>query len=166
MNLNRIILVGNLTRDPEMKSTQSGQNLCTFGLATNRIWTDPDTKEKQKNTEFHNIVLWGRLAEISSQYLQKGSLVLVEGRIQTRSWEDNSGNKRYRTEVVGQNIQFGPKSSQQNSPQLNQNQPKQEKEEDIPVIEERAEIPSKDKKKDKEENKGQDEEINVEDIPF
>ena len=166
MNLNKIILVGNLTRDPEMKSTQSGQNLCTFGLATNRVWTDPDTKEKQKNTEFHNIVLWGRLAEISSQYLQKGSLVLIEGRIQTRSWEDTSGNKRYRTEVVGQNIQFGPKSSQQNSSQFNQNQPKQEKKEDIPIIEEGAETPSKDKKKNKEENKDQDEEINVEDIPF
>ncbi len=148
MNLNKVMLVGRLTRDPEVKSTQSGQTLCTFGLATNRVWTDSDTKEKQEKTEFHNIVLWGRLAEITSQYLNKGSLVLIEGRIQTRSWEDNSGSKRYRTEIVGENIQFGPKNSQTSSP------PK--KEEDIPVIEE-------DSKKSSQKN---DDEVDVKDIPF
>ncbi len=148
MNLNKVILVGRLTQDPEMKSTQSGQSLCTFGLATNRVWTDSDTKEKQEKTEFHNIVLWGRLAEITSQYLNKGNLVLIEGRIQTRNWEDNSGNKRYRTEIIGENIQFGPKNNQNSAPK--------KKEENIPVIEEDS---------SKKESKG-DDDIDVKDIPF
>ncbi len=145
--MNKVMLVGRLTQDPEMKSTQSGQSLCTFGLATNRVWTDSDTKQKQEKTEFHNIVLWGRLAEISSQYLSKGNLVLIEGRIQTRSWEDNSGNKRYRTEIVGENVQFGPKSAQNSAPQ-------KKKEEDIPVIQE------------KENSSDNNDEIDVKDIPF
>ena len=147
MNLNKAFLIGRLTRDPEIKSTSSGQTICTFGMATNRVWTDSDTKKKQEKVEFHNIVLWGRLAEISSQYLSKGSLILLEGRIQTRSWEDNSGNKRYTTEIVGENIQFGPKGSQ--------SAPQKQKTEDIPVIEEESEA-----------SKSKEDEIDVKDIPF
>jgi single-strand DNA-binding protein len=161
MNLNKVILIGRLTNDPEAKTIPSGQTVCSFGLATNRVWTNQETKQKEEKTEFHSIVLWRRLAEIASQYLSKGSLVLIEGRVQTRSWQDQAGNKRYRTEIVGDNIQLGPKAfSQSNSQPDTQvkaqaasfQKPKQEtpKKEDIPVVEE----------------KSGDKEIRVEDIPF
>lgn len=108
MNLNKIIIAGNLTRDPELRQTPSGQSVCTIGVATNRVWTNP-SGQKQEAVEFHNVVLWGRLAEITNQYLKKGRLVLVEGRLQTRSWDDKqTGQKKYRTEIVAENIQFGP----------------------------------------------------------
>ena len=100
MNLNKVILVGRLASDPEMRSTQAGQPVCNFRMATSRVWTNRDSGQKQEKTEFHNIVLWRRLAEIASQFLTKGSLVLIEGRIETRSWEDASGNKKYKTEVI------------------------------------------------------------------
>ncbi len=100
MNLNKVILVGRLTRDPELRSTHSGSPVCSFGLATNRVWQDRETREKKQETEYHNIVLWRRLAEIASQYLRKGSLVLIEGRLQTRSWEGQDGEKRTVTEIV------------------------------------------------------------------
>jgi len=155
MNLNKTILIGRLTQDPDMRTTPSGQTVCSFGLATNRIWNKDN--QKQEKTEFHNIVLWQRLAEIASQYLKKGSLLLVEGRLQTRSWQDQTGVKKYRTEIIGENIQLGPKSanqgfssappqqnSQQNAPQGNKNN-----EDNIPIIEEKN-----------------TEEIDVKDIPF
>lgn len=108
MNLNKVIIAGNLTRDPELRQTPSGQSVCTIGVATNRVWTNP-SGQKQETVEFHNVVLWGRLAEITNQYLKKGRLVLVEGRMQTRSWDDKqTGQKKYRTEIVAENIQFGP----------------------------------------------------------
>ncbi len=150
MNLNKVILVGRLTKDPETKTIPSGHMVCSFGLATNRTWTDRQTNQKQEKAEFHNIVLWRKLAEIASQYLRKGSLVLIEGRIQTRSWEDQSGNRKYRTEVIAENIQLAPKSL---SP-IKENQP-QNMQEDIPIIEE-----------DKYQDKEQDKEIRVEDIPL
>ncbi len=161
MNLNKAILVGRLTQDPESKSTSSGQTVCSFGLATNRTWTDSQTKEKKESTEFHNIVAWGRLAEIISQYLKKGNLALIEGRIQTRSWEDQSGNKRYRTEIIAENLQMGPKgdSYQPSSPQ--QQQQKQQ-EEEIPVIEEDD---SSGEKKQENKNNSQND-VDVKDIPF
>src|SRR3990167_7589680 len=108
MNYNKAIILGNVTADPEMRTTQSGQQVCTIGVATNRIWTDA-SKQRQKATEFHSVVLWGRLAEIASQYLQKGALVLIEGRIQTRSWQDQAGVKKYRTEIVAESMQLGPR---------------------------------------------------------
>jgi single-strand DNA-binding protein len=111
MNLNRVILIGNLTRDPEMRTISSGQSVCNFGMATNRTWTD-QAGAKQQATEFHNIVAWRRLAEICGQYLKKGSLVMIEGRLQTRSWQAQDGTNRYRTEIVAENMQMGPRSGQ------------------------------------------------------
>ena len=108
MYLNKAMLIGNLTRDPEVKSLPSGIKVATFGIATNRVWKDKNGV-KQENVDFHNIVVFGRQAEIVGQYLKKGSSALVEGRMQTRSWDDASGVKKYRTEVVADRIQFGPK---------------------------------------------------------
>ena len=93
MNLNKVFLIGRLTRDPMTKSLPSGQQVASFGLATDRFFSDK-TGQKQQQTEFHNIVMFGRLAEISSQYLKKGSLAMIEGRLQTRNWQGNSGNQR------------------------------------------------------------------------
>jgi single-strand DNA-binding protein len=109
MNLNKAFIIGRLTRDPEVKTTPNGHNVATFSLATNRYWTNQEGK-KQDFTEYHNIVAWGRLADISSQYLKKGALLLVEGRLQTRSWEGQDGVKRYRTEIVAENLQMGPRA--------------------------------------------------------
>lgn len=98
-SVNKAILIGNLGRDPELRHTASGKAVATFTVATNRSWTSPDGTA-QEETEWHNIVTWDRLAEICQQYLQKGRKVYIEGRIQTRSWDDKSGQKRYMTEVV------------------------------------------------------------------
>lgn len=102
-SLNRATILGNLTRDPEVKQLTSGQSVCTFGVATNRNWTDANGV-KQDKAEFHNIVTWGKLAEICGQYLTKGKKVYVEGRLQTRDWEGQDGVKRYRTEIVAENF--------------------------------------------------------------
>ena len=133
MNLNKVILVGNLTSDPELRSTPSGQPVCNFRMATNRIWTDKNSNQKQQETEYHTVVAWGRLAEIASQFLTKGSLTMIEGRLRTRSWQDSSGNKRYRTEIVAQTLQLGPRSAKSQAEPGEQ--PKEVKEE-IPIIEE------------------------------
>ncbi|MFA6131971.1 MAG: single-stranded DNA-binding protein [Patescibacteria group bacterium] len=101
-SLNRATILGNVTRDPEVKQLPSGQSVCTFGVATNRNWTDANGV-KQDKAEFHNIVAWGKLAEILGQYLAKGKKVYIEGRLQTRDWEGQDGVKRYRTEVVAEN---------------------------------------------------------------
>lgn len=105
MYLNKAFLYGNLTRDPELKALPSGQNLASFGLATNRTYKDKNG-QKQEATEFHNIVAFGRSAELIAQYMKKGRPLFVEGRIQTRSW-DSDGQKKYRTEIVVDNFQFG-----------------------------------------------------------
>jgi single-strand DNA-binding protein len=97
--LNKAQVIGNLTRDPELKTTKSGQSVVTVGVATNRRWKD-STGNFHEDVEFHNIVCWGRLAEIVAQYLKKGSKAYFEGRLQTRTWEDDSGNKHFRTEIV------------------------------------------------------------------
>lgn len=110
MNLNRVILIGNMTRDPETRTMPSGQPVATFGLATNRMWKGKDGTQ-QKHTEFHNVVMFGRLAEIAQQYLKKGSSIMVEGRIQTRSWQGQDGIKKYKTEIVTENMQMGPRRS-------------------------------------------------------
>ena len=110
MNFNKAFVLGNVTSDPELRTTPSGQSVASFGVATNRVWKD-QAGAQQQAAEFHNIVAWGRLAEICHQYLKKGSLVFIEGRIQTRSWQDqNSGQKRYRTEIVTETMQLGPRS--------------------------------------------------------
>ncbi len=110
MYINKAILFGNLTRDPELRALPSGMNVVNFSIATNRVFKDRDGK-KQEQTDFHNIVVFGRQADTVSQYLKKGSSVFIEGRIQTRSWDDKaSGEKKYRTEVVADRVQFGPKA--------------------------------------------------------
>jgi len=116
MALNKVLLIGNLTRDPELRSTPSGQSVATFGLATNRVWKDPQTGERREAVEFHNIVLWRRLAEIAGQYLHKGSKIFLEGRLQTRSWQDQSGNKKYMTEIVAENMQMLDRKPQGGAP--------------------------------------------------
>jgi single-strand DNA-binding protein len=139
MNLNKVFLLGRLTNDPEMRMTPSGQPVCAFRLATNRFWTDRETNQKQEKTEFHNIVLWRRLAEVASQYLKKGALVLIEGRIETRMWQDESGNKKYRTEIIGENLQMGPRSVGFDSTPIERKK-NQGADEDIPIIEDTNEI--------------------------
>ena len=109
MYLNKALLYGNLTRDPEVKALPSGQQVATFGLATNRTFKNKEGQQ-QEQTEFHNIVAFGRTAEVMGQYLKKGRPVFVEGRIQTRSWEAD-GRKNYRTEVVVDNFQFGAQAA-------------------------------------------------------
>ena len=105
-SVNKVILVGNLGRDPEVRYTQSGQAVANFTLATTDRWTDKQTGEKQERTEWHRIVVWGKQAELARDYLSKGKQLYVEGRLQTREWEDRDGNKRQTTEVVCQNFQF------------------------------------------------------------
>ena len=110
MNLNKIFLLGRLTRDPQTRALPSGQPVSSFGMATGRFFTDK-SGQKQQQTEFHNIVAFGKLADIVSQYLNKGSLVLIEGRLQTRTWKDSSGNPRSRTEIIAQSLQLGPRTA-------------------------------------------------------
>jgi single-strand DNA-binding protein len=109
MYINKAILFGNLTRDPELKALPSGMNVCNFSIATNRVYKDRDGK-KAEQTDFHNIVVFGKQADTVAQYLKKGSSAYIEGRMQTRSWEQN-GEKKYRTEVIADSVQFGPRSS-------------------------------------------------------
>jgi single-strand DNA-binding protein len=149
MYINKVFLYGNLTRDPELKSLPSGSQVCEFGMATNRVWKDKNGA-KQESADYHNIVVFGRQAETVKQYLGKGNGAFVEGRIQTRSWDAPDGTKKYRTEVIAERIQFGPKGGSQ--PYSNQSQDTQAKspgtKEDAPAID----YP--------------EEEINADDIPF
>jgi single-strand DNA-binding protein len=108
MYLNKAIVIGNLTRDPEVKSLPSGIQVSTFSVATNRVWKDKNGA-KQENVDYHNVVVFGRQAETVGQYLKKGGSVLVEGRMQTRSWDAQDGSKKYRTEIVADRVQFGPR---------------------------------------------------------
>lgn len=108
MYLNKAMIIGNLTRDPELKALPSGIQVASISVATNRVWKDANGA-KQEATDYHNIVVFGRQADTVSQYLKKGSSVLVEGRIQTRSWDDKEGKKQYRTEIVADRVQFGPR---------------------------------------------------------
>lgn len=149
MNLNKAIIIGRVTRDPELRTTPAGQSVCSFGVATNRVWTDRDTGEKQEKTEFHNVVIWRRLADIACQYLTKGSLIMIEGRIETRSWEDQQGNKRYRTEIIAENMQLGPRAASSGTVGKTQSA-----EETISDEDSGEEKPQK------------EEEIDVKDIPF
>ena len=150
MNLNKVLLIGRVVEAPDKRVTPSGQSVCTIRIATNRVWNKDG--QMQEETEFHTVVLWRRLADIAAQYLQKGALVQIEGRLKTRSWESKTtGGKQYKTEIIAENMQLGPRSSgegraaqQQQAPEKTQ-QP--EPQEEIPIIQE-------------------DEEIDVKDIPF
>lgn len=142
MNLNKVFLIGRLTRDPETRTLPSGKSVTSFGLATDRFFVDK-TGQKQQESQFHNIVLFGRLAEIASQYLTKGSLTLIEGRLQTRNWQDSSGNKRTRTEIIAERLQLGPRTTAKAAPSEPSPAPSEKElptQEEIPVIEEDQEI--------------------------
>jgi single-strand DNA-binding protein len=108
MYLNKALIIGNLTRDPELKALPSGYKVCSFGVATNRSYKDKDGV-RQESVEFHNVAVFGKIAELSAQYLKKGQQVLIEGRLQTRSWDGKDGEKKYRTEIIADNVQFGNK---------------------------------------------------------
>lgn len=179
MNLNKAIIVGRLTREPELRALPSGQNVVSLSVATNRVWKDP-SGNKQEAVEYHNISAFGRLADICSQYLNKGQLVLIEGRIQTRSWEDQGGNKKYRTEIVADNMQMGPRrEGAQNrnenmptpsAPRQTANQPTISQD-DIPIIEAEEQINSKEESISAETNELKDDldtqnEVDVKNIPF
>jgi single-strand DNA-binding protein len=147
IDLNRATILGRLTRDPELRTTPSGQSVTTIGIATNRSWTD-SSGTKQERVEYHNVVMWGKLAEIASQYLSKGRRVYVEGRLQTRDWTGQDGVKRYRTEIIAENMIMLDGGGQRNAPNGDGSQ--------IPTIEYGGDTgPSKTK-----------DEIKVEDIPF
>jgi single-strand DNA-binding protein len=105
MGVNKVILIGNLGKDPELKYTPGGQPVATFSLATQERFTDK-SGQRQDRTEWHNIVAWGKLAELVNQYLKKGRTAYIEGRITTRSWDDKDGNKKYRTEIVANSVEF------------------------------------------------------------
>lgn len=108
MDLNKVLLVGRVTADPQVRTTPGGQSVATIGVATNRVWMDRNN-QRQEETEFHNVVLWGRQAEIAGQYLKKGAMVLIEGRLRTRSWTDKTGQQRRTTEVMAERMQLGPR---------------------------------------------------------
>ena len=108
MNVNKVLLVGRLTREPEIRTTTSGQSVASLSLATNSFWKDK-SGQKQERTEFHNVVLWGRLAEIAGQYMVKGAEVFIEGRLQTRKYTAKDGTEKRTTEIVGENMQLGAK---------------------------------------------------------
>lgn len=102
-SINKVIIIGNLTRDPEMKETQGGQRITSFGIATNREWSTSGG-DRKKSTEFHEVVAWAKLGEICEQYLKKGKLVYIEGYLKTRSWEGENGEKRFKTEIVAEDM--------------------------------------------------------------
>lgn len=153
-SLNKAQLIGNLTRDPETKTLPSGLLVCSFGVATNRRWRDKDGNQKE-DTQFHDVTVWGKMAEWASQMLQKGKRVYVEGRLQTNSWEGTDGVKRSRTEIVAEN--FIPLSPREDGYQ--------------PATANQDEKPSSDKSTKKSEktddiSAGTTDEINLDDIPF
>ncbi|MFH1429994.1 MAG: single-stranded DNA-binding protein, partial [Candidatus Uhrbacteria bacterium] len=123
MTLNKVMIIGNLTRDPEHRATTGGTSITTFGVATNRVWTNQQTNERQEEVEFHNVVAFGRLADICTQYLGRGRKVYVEGRLKTREWEGQDGVKRNRTEVVAENMIMLDRAPGGGTQQFNQRQP-------------------------------------------
>jgi single-strand DNA-binding protein len=147
MYLNKAMIFGNLTRDPEMKALPSGMQVCSFSVATNRSYTDRDGK-KQESTDYHNVVAFGKQAEVISKYVTRGRGIYVEGRMQTRSWEKD-GQKQYRTEIIMDRFEFGPSTGGSGAPMNNGAAPSAQKDGGAPVL---PDYPS--------------EEINPEDIPF
>jgi len=161
MDLNKVMIIGRLTRDPELRATPSGVNVCQIGVATSYVYTNQATGQKVEQTEFHNVVMWRKLGEIANQYLKKGNQIYIEGRLQTRSWDGKDGQKRSRTEIIADNmIMLGSKSSgsaapsgsyqapsspRPSSPAPDMSQPSPS--EELPTIQ-------------------QEEDIKVEDIPF
>lgn len=180
MDLNKVMIIGHLTRDPEIRNIPSGETVANFGLATNRVWNDREG-QRQQAVEYHNIVAWRKLADICGQYLKKGNRVYIEGRLQTRQWEGQDGIKRYRTEIIARDlIMLTPLSASRTafpapsisiprpSPSLEETSLKEE----VPTIEiepEVKEVPAEGQEKEKkiETSKPSEEEgISIEDIPF
>ncbi len=178
------MLIGNLTRDPELRYTPNGQAVASFGMATNRRWTDRNSGERKEAAEFHEIVTWGKQAETVNQILKKGRQVFVEGRLQTRSWEAPDGSKRSRTEIVAQMVRvLGPKMTAEETTlegeEIEVTEPeteiaeekttepevkKEEKEESVPAT---SDVDTEDKpKEESDKSKDDQEEINLDDIPF
>lgn len=153
MNFNKAIVLGRLTRDPEQRALPSGQSVVNFSVATSRFYKD-NSGAKQTSTDFHNIVAFGKLADICARYLKKGGLVLVEGRIQTRSWQDKDNNRRSRTEIVMESMQLGPKFGAGSFGQSSAPTQKPSPADDIPVIDQETPLAE------------EAEEINVDNIPF
>ncbi|MFA6271952.1 MAG: single-stranded DNA-binding protein [Patescibacteria group bacterium] len=139
MNLNKVSLIGNLTKDPISKKISSGQTVTYFGLATNYSWKDIKTKERKEKVDFHNIIAWGRLAEIVTTYLKKGDKVYIEGRLQNRKWDDEKGQKHSKSEIVAQNLIMLGKAGAVKEKVGEEEQKKAAKEEvsaeEVPVIE-------------------------------
>ena len=135
-DLNKVMLIGNLTKQPETKTTPSGKSVSTFSIATNRSWTDNGVKKE--TAEFHNCIAWGKLADIIGKYCTKGMKVYVEGRLATTSWDDQNGAKKFKTEIIVENLLM-----------LSKNESPKKEQEELPIV-----------------NADDDEEINLEDIPF
>lgn len=162
MNLNKVFIIGRLAADPEVRNTQSGQRVTTIRVATNRVWKN-QAGEKQEQVEFHSVVAWGRLADIIGQYLKRGNLIMIEGRLQTRSWVGQDNVKRYQTEIIAEGLQMGPRINAQsydNNHGDNRPKPKSKPQEDnnIPVINADEPIISDDEIEEKE--------VDIKDIPF
>ncbi|MFH1890215.1 MAG: single-stranded DNA-binding protein [Candidatus Kuenenbacteria bacterium] len=152
MDLNKAMIIGHMTKDPEVRTTPNGTSVTSFGLATNYVWTDT-TGNRQEKVEFHNIVAWRKLAEICGQYLHKGSKIYIEGRLQTRSWDDQTGNKRYITEIVADNmIMLDSKSASKPVGQKSSPPPARE---ETPIIQ-----------VDEPANNTSEDEIKIEEVPF
>ncbi len=162
MNVNKVILIGRLTKDPEVRNTPSGQSVASLSLATNRVWKDKNG-QKQEQTEFHNVVLWGRLAEIAGQYLTKGQEAYFEGRLQTRKFTGKDGLERRTTEVVAENMQLGARakgvssSAGYNTPTAPAPRPMEPTAAPMPAQEEQIPTINLDE---------EEEEVKIEDVPF
>lgn len=158
MNLNKVYLIGRMTSDPEFRTTPSGQEVATLRIATNRVWLNPSSGQKNEATEFHSVVTWGRLAQIANQYLSKGSLVMIEGRLQTRSWEGKDGVKKYRTEIVAENLQLGPRKQGERpaAPEKEEAAKASETKDEIPVVNEEMTAFEKE----------DESEVELKDVPF
>ena len=131
--LNKVLIIGNLGSDPEIKYTSSGSAVANLSIATSERWKDRNTGEQKEQVEWHRVVLFSRLAEIAEQYLKKGSKVFVEGKLQTRDWEDAEGKKRYTTEVIAREMtMLDSRSGSDNAPQPQSSSPEANFEEDIP----------------------------------
>lgn len=157
MDLNKVMIIGNVTRDPESRTTPQGTNVTSFSVATNLVWTDQQGNRQEK-AEFHNVVAWRKLAEICAQYLKKGSKVYIEGRLQTRSWDDPNGVKKYRTEIVAENMIMLDRAGAGNSKNTSSS------DNDYSQPDTGSDFSQSDNSDD---NNGPDtEEINVDEIPF
>lgn len=164
MDLNKVMLIGNVTRDPELKTIPSGQQVASFSIATNLVWIDKSNGQKQQKVEFHNIVAWRKLAEICGQYLKKGSKIYIEGRLETKDWVGQDGVKRYRTEIIGDNmIMLGGRGNSPSQFQPNNQNTATAAKEEIPTIQQEDSPGGGQQNKP---NSSDDEEINVEEIPF